>query len=146
VEKDVSVDQTAAYEMVRVSRQQGVPVITIDGQVVVGFDRPRLELLLAQAESGVRKPTLGAAVADSTTILMQRHQIPVFGAFVGKVSPASPAEEVGLQPGDIITQIGLRPVRNAADVEAAMESAERGATMEVTFTRGDRLLRGMARL
>ena len=34
--------------MVRKSGQMGVPVITIDDEVVVGFDRARIEELLAK--------------------------------------------------------------------------------------------------
>ena len=45
-EKDVSVDVTAAQEMVNKSGQMGVPVIDIDGDITVGFDRPKLEHLL----------------------------------------------------------------------------------------------------
>lgn len=44
---DVSEDSLAAEEMVSVSGQMGVPVIVVDGKVVVGFDKPRLEELLA---------------------------------------------------------------------------------------------------
>ena len=128
------------------SRQQGVPVTSIDGQVVVGFDQRRLELLLAKGANGPAKPSLGAAVADAAKFLAQRGQVPVFGAYVGKVSPASPADEAGMQPGDIITQLGLRPVHNAADVATAMQQAERGATLEVTYTRGDRAIRRTVRL
>ncbi len=45
-EKDVSVDIQAAREMVKVSGQMGVPVLTIDGTVVVGFDKNRIDSLL----------------------------------------------------------------------------------------------------
>lgn len=47
-EKDVSVDIAAAREMVRISGQMGVPVITIDGNVVIGFDKKRIDQLLAR--------------------------------------------------------------------------------------------------
>ncbi|GET26356.1 glutaredoxin domain-containing protein [Prolixibacter sp. NT017] len=43
---DVSRDQKAAEEMVKRSGQQGVPQTLINGQVVVGFDRPRINALL----------------------------------------------------------------------------------------------------
>ena len=43
---DVSRDATAAQEMVRRSGQMGVPQAWIDGQVVVGFDRKRVDALL----------------------------------------------------------------------------------------------------
>ena len=123
--------------MVRRSGQQGVPVITVDDQVVVGFDRPRLERLIANAgPSAKRKPTFGAAVADASSYLAKRGMVPIFGAFVGKVSPGSPAARIGLEPGDVITQIGLRPITNAEGVEKALESAAPGARLLVTWTRG----------
>lgn len=37
-EKDVSRDHTAVEEMIRKSGQLGVPVIDIDGQIIIGFD------------------------------------------------------------------------------------------------------------
>ncbi|MGQ9603600.1 MAG: glutaredoxin family protein [bacterium] len=43
---DVSIDRMARDEMVRQSGQMGVPVIDIDGQIVVGFDRDRLDKIL----------------------------------------------------------------------------------------------------
>jgi glutaredoxin-like YruB-family protein len=140
-EKDVSVDSVAAYEMVRKTGQQGVPVIDIDGQYVVGFDRRRLELLLSQ---GSQKPTLGAAVADAARILVKQGKIPIFGAYIGKVTPGSPAARAGLQPGDVITQINVRPVNNASDVESAMNVVERGTTLRLTYLRGEKTLRGQA--
>jgi glutaredoxin-like YruB-family protein len=43
---DVSADNAKADEMVKVSGQMGVPVIDLDGQVIVGFDQDRLKELL----------------------------------------------------------------------------------------------------
>ncbi len=43
---DVSRDQSAARDIVRRSGQQGVPVIDIGGQLVMGFNRPRIDQLL----------------------------------------------------------------------------------------------------
>ncbi len=45
-EIDVSQDQAAAMEMVRKSGQMGVPVVEIDGEIVIGFDKERLDYLL----------------------------------------------------------------------------------------------------
>ena len=36
---DVGTDQEAAKEMVKKSGQMGVPVVEIDGEVIVGFDK-----------------------------------------------------------------------------------------------------------
>jgi glutaredoxin-like YruB-family protein len=42
-EYDVSADQRRAEEMVRKSGQMGVPVIDVNGKVIVGFNRPAIE-------------------------------------------------------------------------------------------------------
>lgn len=43
---DVGNDTKAADEMVKISGQMGVPVISIDGKVVVGFDKEKINSLL----------------------------------------------------------------------------------------------------
>lgn len=48
-EHDVSVDREAAQEMVSKSGQMGVPVIEINGKIIVGFDRPSIDHALRQA-------------------------------------------------------------------------------------------------
>ena len=45
-EIDVTKDEKAATEMVRRSGQQGVPQSLIDGQIIVGFDRNKINTLL----------------------------------------------------------------------------------------------------
>lgn len=45
-EVDVSADQKAAEDMVRKSGQQGVPQTDINGQIIVGFDKNRINSLL----------------------------------------------------------------------------------------------------
>ena len=45
-EINVAGDAKAAKEMIKKSGQIGVPVIDIDGQIVVGFDQEKLKKLL----------------------------------------------------------------------------------------------------
>lgn len=45
-EVNVAADQKAAEEMVRKSGQQGVPQTDINGQIIVGFDKVRINSLL----------------------------------------------------------------------------------------------------
>ncbi len=45
-ELDVSKDVKAAQEMVNMTGQMGVPVIDIDGDITIGFDRPKLQHIL----------------------------------------------------------------------------------------------------
>ena len=46
-EHDVATDRDKAQEMIKKSGQMGVPVITIDGEVVVGFNQGQLDSLLS---------------------------------------------------------------------------------------------------
>lgn len=43
---DVSVNQPAAQEMIGKSGQLGVPVIDIDGSIVIGYDKGKIKELL----------------------------------------------------------------------------------------------------
>ena len=43
---DVSKDEKALKEMVEKSGQMGVPVVEIDGEIVVGFDKEKISKLL----------------------------------------------------------------------------------------------------
>ena len=42
-EKNVATDVASRDEMIQKSGQMGVPVIDIDGQIIIGFDQPRLK-------------------------------------------------------------------------------------------------------
>jgi glutaredoxin-like YruB-family protein len=46
---DVGTDQVRASEMVAKSGQMGVPVIDIDGTIIVGFDKPEISKALGLA-------------------------------------------------------------------------------------------------
>ena len=48
IEHDVAQDRDKAKEMIQKSGQMGVPVITINGEVVVGFNQTLLDRLLSQ--------------------------------------------------------------------------------------------------
>jgi glutaredoxin-like YruB-family protein len=43
---DVSSDRTSLEEMVKLTGQMGVPVIIIDANIVIGFDRAKINSLL----------------------------------------------------------------------------------------------------
>lgn len=43
---DVSQDRQTLTEMIKKSGQMGVPVIVVDEEIIVGFDRERLAKLL----------------------------------------------------------------------------------------------------
>ncbi len=43
---DVSQDQKALEEMVKNSGQMSVPVVDIDGEIIIGFDKKKIDQLL----------------------------------------------------------------------------------------------------
>ncbi len=45
-EKDVESNPTFAQEAVQKSDQMGIPVLDIDGTIIVGFDRPKIDAAL----------------------------------------------------------------------------------------------------
>ncbi|NLN49416.1 MAG: NrdH-redoxin [Clostridiales bacterium] len=46
-EVNVGVDRNGAMEMVKKSGQQGVPVLDIDGHIIIGFDQARIDSLIS---------------------------------------------------------------------------------------------------
>lgn len=47
VDVDVSRDRKAAMEMIQKSGQRGVPVIDINGNIIVGFDQSTIDRLIS---------------------------------------------------------------------------------------------------
>jgi glutaredoxin len=43
---DIARDETSRAEMVKLSGQMGVPVIVVDGKVIVGFDQAEIDKLI----------------------------------------------------------------------------------------------------
>jgi S1-C subfamily serine protease len=107
----------------------GVPVITAGDEVIVGFDRPRLEKLASRfapppaAPTGPR-PKIGLRIKSGSG-----------GAEIGTVHPGSPAEQAGLRPGDIVVEVGGRSVRSASDLEAALGELTADQTVALDIRR-----------
>ncbi|HTE84974.1 MAG TPA: PDZ domain-containing protein, partial [Dehalococcoidia bacterium] len=119
--------------MVRRSGQQGVPVIAVDDQYIVGFDQPRLESALAGAARS--RPAFGASVADVSSTSVRRAGLPESGAYVGRVRSDSPAERIGLAAGDVIVSLGGHAVRTAAELESALRALTAGTRVSVEYVR-----------
>lgn len=118
--------------MLRLTGQRGVPVTVIDGQVVIGFDRPRLDALLA----GTRRPRLGAAVADAAEMAAKGRCAVTQGAYVGQVRPGSAAERAGLQAGDVIVALAGQPIAGRAELEKLLARLRPGAEVPLQYLRG----------
>jgi len=138
-ERDFSRNPSYAQELVRSTGQMGVPVTIIDGQIVVGFDRGRLEQLLTQRQTR-RHPSFGASIADASKITAKQGSGITLGAYVGRVRPGSLAERIGLVSGDIITELNMKRIANASDLEHALSSLKNGIRLSLSFLRGNKTM------
>lgn len=124
-EYDVSRDRNAAQEIVDRTGQMGVPVIIVDGETVIGFDRPHLDALLSRASSQKRL-RFGLKIGNA----------PGGGAVIGSVAAGSLGARVGLTSGDVVTGLNTETVRNADDMEHFLTRVTPGSLVSVRFRRG----------
>jgi serine protease Do len=75
------------------------------------------------------KPRWGIGLADLTPEVRQQLHAndEVHGAVIEQVTPGSPADNAGLQPGEVITEVNRQPVHSAADVQKALSSVAKDA-------------------
>jgi S1-C subfamily serine protease len=133
-EYDVSRDRAAAEEMVNLTGQMGVPVIVIDGQAVIGFDRARIQELIAGG-NGNKPLRFGLKIADADKVAPKTGAAPVSGAIIGEVSRGFLGEKAGLKEGDIITAINGGRINNAADMERVLAGLKPGNIVTILFLR-----------
>jgi serine protease Do len=76
------------------------------------------------ADAGHGKPRWGIGLEDLTPDVRQQLQAgeDVHGAVIQQVTPGSPADNAGLQQGEVITEVNRQPVHSAADVQKALSS------------------------
>ena len=126
--------------MVKLTGQMGVPVIVVDGQAIIGFDRQRLQQLIL-AGSNRKKPKLGMKVADAGSAARKPGEPPLLGVLVGSVTPSSPGDMAGIKTGDIITVIGQKRINNVAELEEVLSSYASNSRVPVTYYRDDNPLK-----
>jgi serine protease Do len=83
--------------------------------VTVGEYHGKSELAANEGESSSKKGKIGLAVADLNGQTRQQFNVPdnVHGVVVQQVRPASPADDAGLQPGDVIVEVNRKPAPSA---------------------------------
>jgi S1-C subfamily serine protease len=78
-------------------------------------------------------PYLGVYLSDLTRETASRFGSPVdSGALIEEVEPASPADDAGIQRGDIITAAGSEEVRSSGDLLSALRNYIPGDTVGLT--------------
>ena len=82
----------------------------------------------ASNAEGQGKMRWGIGIADLTPEMRGQLQVPseVQGAVIERVQPGSPADNAGLQQGDIILEVNRHKVQNASEVKQALVSVPQG--------------------
>lgn len=114
------------------------------GNVGIGFAIPAnmakqiTNQLVAHGE--VRRGRLGVLMQDLTQDLANAFNIKeTQGAVVAQVVKGSPAEKAGLQPGDVITAINGRKLRNAAELRNVLGLTRIGDQVSLDVQRDGRV-------
>ena len=133
----------------------GGPLVNLDGEVVgintaiasnnggyqgIGFAIPanRAKWVTQQLikHGRVRRAYLGIRIGDVDTEVARELKVPVrSGVVVIDVIPESPAGAAGMQAGDVITQMAGQRVRNARELQDAVEQKPIDSTQPVVVLR-----------
>jgi len=144
----------------------GGPLVDLNGRLVgintaiasqtggyqgIGFAIPSntVERVATQIieEGKVRRARMGIQYGGASQSLIQNENLPGGAAVIGQVEDGSPADEAGLQPGDIVTAINGNELDNYLQIGntvASMRPGEQvtlsvrrnGETREITVTLG----------
>ena len=113
---------------------------TSGGSIGLGFaipiNRARRVAEDLLSHGRVRRPWIGVQLEQPST--QNPRDLIARGARIAAVSPASPAEQAGIQVGDVIERLRTRPIRNRFDWEAALLDLRVGEQVPLVVRRGGR--------
>ena len=91
----------------------------------------------------IHRGSLGITIDDPTPDVIRELNIsaPQGCAMIVKVDPRSPGARAGLKPGDIVTQIGDRPVRDSTFLRTRLALLLVGDVAEFAVLRDGKLLK-----
>ena len=144
----------------------GGPLVDLNGRLVgintaiasqtggyqgIGFAIPSntVERVATQIieEGEVRRAHMGIQYGAASPSLVQNEDLPSGAAVIGQVEDGSPADDAGLQPGDVVTAINGKELENYLEIgntvasmqpgeEVTLSIRRNGETREVTVTLG----------
>jgi serine protease Do len=131
----------------------GGPLVDLSGRVVgintagaqaaenIGFaiaiDRARPIIEHAMADPEAPAPYLGVSTETVTVDVQLREGLSVDrGVFVGGLAPGGPAEEAGIQVGDVIVAVDGEPVTDNQDLQRLLLEHRPGEEATISVVRG----------
>ena len=148
-------DVLLTYNGVAITNSHQIPALVAEtavgnvAELTVLRDRSERRMTITVAEQPsaktarpqVREPSAdwGIQVTDLTASLARRLGVPrdTRAVVVSEVAPGSPAEEAGLEPGDLLRQVDRKEVRSAKECDQALRRA--GNTVLLLVQRGPAL-------
>jgi serine protease Do len=92
----------------------------------------------AMQKTETRDPEIGVRVQRITAESARRLGLnSTKGVLIVEVQPGSPADQVGLEPADVVREVNQRPVNNISDFERAVRQGWRGERILLLVQRGD---------
>ncbi len=110
------------------------------GNIGIGFAIPSnmvREVVQQLLEHGnVQRGRIGIAIQDVTPALAQALDLKTDrGALITQVEPGSPAEQAGIQPGDVVVAINDESIDNSADLRNTVGLVRAGESVSITASR-----------
>lgn len=93
-----------------------------------------------RASGRVQRGRIGIAIQEVTRAIAESFGLPrAEGALVSSVEAGGPAEQAGLQQGDVIVRFGGRPVENSSRLPQIVSATRPGTSVTFTYYRGGAL-------
>ncbi|WP_287294552.1 Do family serine endopeptidase [Mesorhizobium sp.] len=84
----------------------------------------------------IERGFIGVRLQEITPLIAEALGIPGKGALVASVEPGSPAEQAGIQAGDVITRFNGKDIQSVHDLTLAAASQKPGTKTTLTRNRG----------
>jgi putative serine protease PepD len=136
-----SIDDAVQTDAPINSGNSGGPLLNADGEVIgvnsqsrgegLGFAVPvdivKDVIPKLRRDGEVRRAYLGVSTTDARR-----------GALVEEITDAGPADNAGVRRGDVIAELGGRPIRSPGDVARTVGRQQPGNGVEIVVVRGER--------
>ena len=116
-----------------------IAMVGVEGMGWAISSRVALPIIEELVQNGyVIRPWLGVSISNVNPYLMRKYDLAVDeGAFAREVVADSPADEAGLEVGDVIVIFGDKEVTTGGELVQAIHSCQVGQQVEIIYWRGN---------